>query len=95
MKKVTSLLPALGLVLGATMALAFSLPQIEDEPAFGQDPLTGIWYDVTDETPGANTYDCDELQNSECLYDAPFGLGSPISEPNRVFVKNGDLEEAV
>ena len=86
MNKLAKLLPALALVLGAFAAVAFTSPQsLTGE--FGEE--NGIWYDVTNTDPGPDTYECNTDPTKDCLFDQPFGMGSPISgETDRVFVVN-------
>ncbi|MCH7410692.1 hypothetical protein MM239_14890 [Belliella sp. DSM 111904] len=86
------MLPALGLVLGATMALAFSLPQIEDEPRYGT-PDNGVtWYDVTEVDHGgsANQFQCDSEVSATCLYSEP-DLDFPILGESGNFAPGSQL----
>ncbi|MBN7817771.1 hypothetical protein [Algoriphagus pacificus] len=84
MNKLSKLLPALALVLGAFAAVAFTSPQ----PATGEYGLSGsVWYDVTGINPDEDTYVCNEDETRDCLFDQPFGMGTPISsEQDKVFV---------
>ena len=90
MNKLSKLLPALALVLGATFAVAFSFPKTQTG-MFGLDGTT--WYDVTETDPDEDTYVCDQSDPEGCLYDAPFGVGNPIGGPTqglKFIVQNED-----
>ena len=89
MKSIKTLLPALGLVLGATLAMAMNFA----EPTFVEQyrPVGGPsteWYDLTNVTPGPNTYQCN-ASSITCTYSEP-DTDSPMVEPG-IFQKNGDL----
>lgn len=85
MNKLAKLLPALALVLGATLAFAFS-PKGDTTSQYGQD--SGQWIDVTGVTPGPTTYTCDATVDMHCLYDAPNGNPLNPGEDKR-FVNRG------
>jgi hypothetical protein len=83
MEAITKRLPLLAFVLAAFAAVAFTSPK-SNTGEYGQE--NGIWYDVTNTAPSPTTYECDSQVNEDCLFDQPFGMGSPISDPNRIFV---------
>ena len=87
MKKLIKSLPALGLVLAASMAFAFNMPG-EAQEKYGLD--NGVWYDVTNTPMNEQTYQCDASTTS-CLFDQPHGVGQPLGPNNTRFVKIGDL----
>ncbi|MDR7130987.1 hypothetical protein J2X69_003346 [Algoriphagus sp. 4150] len=89
MKSLKNLLPALGLVFGATLAMAMNFA----EPTFVEQyrPVGGSstdWYDLTNVTPGPSTYQCND-SSIACTYSEP-DINSPMVESG-VFQKNGDL----
>ncbi|SFB35540.1 DUF6520 family protein [Algoriphagus aquimarinus] len=76
-------LPLFAFVLAAFAAFAFTSPKNVGE--FGQSG--GIWYDVTNETPGPTSYECNNSPDQTCLYDQAFGMGQPLSgSTNKLFV---------
>lgn len=90
MNKLKKLLPALALVLGATLAMAMNFA---DSPVerYAEDPASGpqIWYDLTDVDPGPQTYECDELVSVTCSFEEPNMSSDPIEDGE--FIKNGNL----
>lgn len=84
MNKLSKLLPAFAMVLGAFAAFAFTSPP----SSTGEYGLAGgVWYDVTSTNPDEDTYVCDEDETRDCLFDQPFGMGQPISsEQDKIFV---------
>ena len=91
MKSIKTLLPALGLVLGATMAMAMNFADNPTERyAFGydEDLEMNVWFDLTGETPGSSTYQCNS-DPSVCSRTEP-NSSATIVEPG-IFVKNGYL----
>ncbi|HAS58282.1 MAG TPA: hypothetical protein DEQ87_17720 [Algoriphagus sp.] len=71
MNKLAKLLPALALVLGATLAMAMNFANPQPMQVFAEDPENpGQFIDVTSLEPGVD-YICD--QTGDCLYDAPNG----------------------
>jgi hypothetical protein len=92
MKSLKNLLPSLGLVLGATMAMAMNFADNPTERyAFGydEDLEMNVWFDLTGETPGSLTYQCNS-DPSACSRSEPNPSASIIE--TGIFVKNGDLE---
>ncbi|QYH38958.1 hypothetical protein GYM62_09195 [Algoriphagus sp. NBT04N3] len=90
MNKLVKLLPALALVLGAFVALAFNMPG-EFDPEYAQDPDNPeIWYDLSTVTPGPNTYECDDVQDI-CTRVLP--SSSAAMKTSGEFIKNGTLPE--
>ncbi len=91
MKSLTKMLPALGLVLGATMAMAmnFANPSNANDPKFGS--ANGEVYNVTTRTmgPGAQQYQC-TLAESDCLYEDS-DLITPIANSEGQFVPGSGL----
>ena len=71
MKRVSKLLPALALVLGATVAMAMNFANPLPDQVFARDPQNPSQFiEVTDWEPGKD-YAC--VDSGECLYDAPNG----------------------
>lgn len=71
MNKLSKLLPALALVLGATLAMAMNFAEPLPNQVFAKDPQNpSMFIDVTSWIPGED-YDCNET--GDCLYDAPNG----------------------
>jgi len=84
MKRLTNLLPALALVLGAFAAVAFSPKEIPTDE-YGYD--NGIWYNVAGQIPGDHTYRCNFQEDTDCLY-ATADESTPLDPgEDRVFVK--------
>lgn len=94
MKAIRNLLPALGLVFGATLAMAMNFADNPTE-RYAEDPAPGteIWYDLTDITPGPSTYQCDEEVNDTCSHVDPDFLSTEVEEGE--FIKNGSLPEVM
>lgn len=90
MKSLKTMLPTLGLVLGATMAMAMNFA---DNPIerYAEDPAPGteIWYDLTDLEPGGTTYNCNFNPSVTCSREMPSSLSD--QEESGVFVINGSL----
>ncbi|MEP0713604.1 DUF6520 family protein [Algoriphagus sp.] len=86
MKSLKNLLPALGLVLGATMAMAMNFA----EPAAGEyrPAPNDEWYDLTNVTPGPTTYECNG-SSEVCTYGDPDDQSAPVKMG--IFQKNGAL----
>ena len=83
MKNLEGKLPLIAFVVAAFAAVAFTSPKNVGE--YGQSG--GIWYDVTNETPGPSSYECDNSPGQTCLYDQAFGMGQPLSgSTNKLFV---------
>ncbi|WP_343850886.1 hypothetical protein [Algoriphagus jejuensis] len=79
-----SKLPLLAFVLAAFAAVAFSPKELPSNQ-YGFD--NGVWYNVTGQIPGSHTYNCNELENSDCLYASP-DTSTPINPgEDREFVK--------
>ncbi|WP_026954990.1 hypothetical protein [Algoriphagus vanfongensis] len=71
MNKLSKLLPALALVLGATLAMAMNFANPMANQLYAEDPENpGEFINVTTWQPGVD-YDCDS--SGDCLYDAPNG----------------------
>lgn len=90
MNKLSKLLPALALVLGATLAMAMNFADNPTE-RYAEDPAPGteVWYDLTDITPGPSTYQCDEEVDETCSHmDANFSSNEVEAGE---FIKNGSL----
>ena len=84
MKRLTNLLPALALVLGAFAAVAFTSPKVTTGE-YGQ--AGGIWYDVEGINPDEDTYVCNSSPSQDCLFEEPSTSSTPIStEMDKVFV---------
>ncbi|WP_103925170.1 hypothetical protein [Algoriphagus boritolerans] len=49
---------------------------------YGQDPTTGIWYDLTGVDPAPDTYSCESNPSRNCRVDAPNQFGMPIDPLN-------------
>lgn len=92
MKRLKNLLPAIALLVGATMAMAMNFA---DNPTirFAEDPDTHVWYDLTGITPGASTYECDYAPTETCSREEASN-SSPQVEVGE-FVKNGSLPLAM
>lgn len=90
MSKFRKLLPALALVLGATLAMAMNFADNPEE-RYAEDPAPGteIWYDLTDVTPGSNTYECNESVLETCSHVDPMFTSAEVEEGE--FIKNGSL----
>lgn len=72
MFKFQKLLPALALVLGASMAMAMNFTNPMPSQLFAEDPENpGEFINVTTWEPGVD-YECDP--SGDCLYDAPNGM---------------------
>ena len=87
MKSITKILPALGLVLGATLAMAmnFAQPEVEKYRPTGE---PDEWYDLTEVTPGPSTYQCNGSTQA-CTFSEPDVNSTPASMG--IFQKNGTL----
>lgn len=71
MSKLTKTLPALAMVLGATLAMAMNFANPMPDQLFAEDPENpGEFINVTSLQPGVD-YECD--LTGDCLYDAPNG----------------------
>jgi len=71
MKLFKNLLPALGLVFGATLAMAMNFAEPMPDQVYARDPSNPSQFiDVTDWEPGVD-YNCNAT--GDCLYDAPNG----------------------
>ncbi len=71
MNRLSRMLPALALVLGATLAMAMNFADPMPSQVFAEDPENeGEFIDVSSWQPGVD-YICD--QTGDCLYDAPNG----------------------
>jgi hypothetical protein len=90
MKLFKNLLPALALLLGATLAMAMNFPGNPTE-RYAKHPTLEIWYDLTDIEPGDETYDCDEFETTTCSRVAPNSSAMQV-EPGQ-FIVNGNLPE--
>ena len=66
MSKLTKMLPALAMVLGATLAMAMNFANPLPEEVFTRDPDTGELIDVSDLQMGVD-YNC--VDQGECLLD--------------------------
>ncbi|WP_339870406.1 DUF6520 family protein [uncultured Algoriphagus sp.] len=90
MKSIKKMLPALGLVLGATLAMAMNFANNPTE-RYAEDPASGteVWYDLTDITPGPTTYQCDEEVDETCSHMDSNFLSNEVEEGE--FIKNGSL----
>ncbi|MBN7816913.1 DUF6520 family protein [Algoriphagus pacificus] len=90
MKSIKNLLPALALVLGASMAMAMNFANNPTE-RYAEDPAPGteVWYDLTDITPGPSTYQCDEEVDQTCSHMDPNSSSNEVEEGE--FIKNGSL----
>ncbi|TXD77383.1 hypothetical protein [Algoriphagus ratkowskyi] len=87
MKSIRNLLPALGLVFGATLAMAMNFA----DPAVGKYHPTGQpdeWYDLTNVTPGPSTYQCNS-SSEVCTFTEPDDQSASASMG--IFQKNGSL----
>lgn len=74
----------LGLVAVGTFAFT---PPKATTGLFAQDPQDeNIWYDLTEVTPGAETYQC--ISTGDCLRDEPSENGSVVQQG--MFVKNSE-----
>ena len=90
MNKLSKLLPALALVLGATLAMAMNFAH-NPEVRYAEDPAPGteIWYDLTDITPGPNTHECNQSVQQTCSFEEPMVTSSQVEQGE--FIKNGSL----
>lgn len=71
MKSISKMLPALGLVLGATLAMAMNFANPLPDEQYARDPDDPMEFiNVTELTLGVD-YTCSD--DGECLYDAPNG----------------------
>ncbi|WP_026968195.1 hypothetical protein [Algoriphagus terrigena] len=87
MNRISKLLPALALLLGATLAMAMNFPGNPTE-RYAKDPSAEIWYDLTGITPGGSTYHCDVISGT-CSREEPMTGADQVE--NGTFVKNGNL----
>ncbi|WP_026947142.1 DUF6520 family protein [Algoriphagus marincola] len=90
MNKLRKLLPALALMLGASLAMAMNFAHNPEE-RYAEDPAPGveIWYDLTDVTPGPNTYECNESVQETCSFEDPMSTSQEVEQGE--FIKNGSL----
>ncbi|PZV77566.1 hypothetical protein CLV31_12034 [Algoriphagus aquaeductus] len=71
MIKIQKLLPALALVLGATLAMAMNIANPVPNQLFAEDPANpGQFINVTTWEPDED-YEC--VSTGDCLYDSPNG----------------------
>lgn len=63
--------------LAVVAAFAFTTPSAVVQ--YGQDPNTGIWYDLTDEDPAPDTYSCETNSERNCRVSSPDEFGMPIT----------------
>ncbi len=78
----------LALALAATAAFAFNMPR-EMVGEYAQDPNNpGTWFDLTNEVPGEDTYQCDGEMET-CTRDQPNPSGTEIKTGE--FIQNGEL----
>lgn len=91
MNRLIKMLPALALVLAATIAMAmnFANPSHVNDPKFGS--ANGNVYDVTHRTmgPGPLQYRCN-IATSDCLYEDS-GLVTPVPDIEGQFVPGSGL----
>jgi hypothetical protein len=93
MKSLAKLLPALGLVLGASLAMSMNIaPNPTERYAQDPDPDVEIWYELTGITPGSSTYLCNTGPTVTCSRDMPDESGDQVEAG--VFVKIGNLPQA-
>ena len=87
MKSIKNLLPALALVLGASMAMAmnFAQPDVEKYRPTGE---PDEWYDLTEVIPGPTTYQCNG-STQVCTFSEP-DVNSTAASMG-IFQKNGAL----
>ena len=83
MVKSLKMLPALAMVLAATLAFGFT-PNTPPTPEHGYD---GAWIEVTGLTPGASTYQCD-ADPQACTRKAPNSTAQVVK--TGIFVNNMD-----
>lgn len=90
MNKLANKLPLLAFVLAATLAMAMNFAHNPEE-RYAEDPAPGteIWYDLTDVTPGPNTYECNESVLQTCSHVDPMVTSAEVEEGE--FIKNGSL----
>ncbi|TXE04749.1 DUF6520 family protein [Algoriphagus aquimarinus] len=91
MKLFKNLLPALGLVFGATLAMAMNFTDNPTE-RYAQDVDTEVWYDLTDIVPGSSTYNCDINPSITCSHEMPSISANQVESGE--FVKKGSLPPA-
>jgi hypothetical protein len=76
----------LNIVRGGVFALAvvaaFAFTKPIPVQQYGQDPITGIWYDLTGVAPAPDTYSCESNPSRNCRVDAPNQFGMPIDPLN-------------
>ena len=91
MKPFMKMLPALGLVFGATLAMAmnFATPSNANDPKFGLHE--NEVYDVTDRTvgPGPEQYQCNAA-TTDCLYEDA-SLTIPVENSEGEFMPGSGL----
>ena len=90
MKSIRNLLPALGLVFGATLAMAMNFP-IDPTERYAKDPSSPTWYNLTGITPGPSTYQCNASSNI-CSHEDPMSSAPEVEDGT--FVKRGSLPVA-
>lgn len=94
MNRLNKLLPALALVLGATLAMAMNFA---DNPTvrYAEDPAPGpeIWYNLQGVTPGSETYVCDTEEEVTCSYEMPDKNSEPVELGE--FIITGELDPLV
>ncbi|MBN3584850.1 hypothetical protein JYB64_20830 [Algoriphagus aestuarii] len=90
MKYLKNIIPALALVLGASLAMAMNFAE-NPTVRYAEDPDSGteIWYDLTGVTPGGSTYQCNMSPSKICSHEED-DFSSPQVEAGE-FVKNGTL----
>jgi hypothetical protein len=88
MNKLRKLLPALTLILGASLGMAMNFAENPTE-RYALDPDLEIWYDLTGVTPGSSTYQCNLNPTEDCSFEMPDDTSDRIEAG--VFVVNGNL----
>ncbi|MBN7816260.1 hypothetical protein [Algoriphagus pacificus] len=68
-----------GGVFSMALVAAFAFTSPSGVVQYGQDPNTGIWYDLTDQNPAPDTYSCETQPSSNCRVDSPDEFGMPIN----------------
>ena len=87
------MLPALAMVLAATLAMSMNFANSPVE-RYAEDPAGGpeIWYALKNVTPGSTTYNCNTNITEACSRNQPDMSGTQV-EPGR-FIVNGALPPA-
>lgn len=88
MKSIKTLLPALGLVFGATLAMAMNFAEPSAVAKYHPSEEPNEWFDLTNVTPGPSTYQCNG-STEECTYSEPDTDSTPVEMG--VFQQNGAL----